>query len=60
MEQNFRPVVKTMVTSPGKREMQVRILPRDYARVVQMAGRQVFRCRMLPGFNSKRVVAGDP
>jgi len=31
------PVVKTTVTSPQEREMQVRILPREYARVAELA-----------------------
>ena len=45
------PVVKTTVTSPETRVMQVRILPRSYVRVVEMGRRLMFRCRMFPGLN---------
>jgi hypothetical protein len=43
------PVAKTTVTSPEEREMQVRILPRNYARVAKLAKRLVFRGRRFPG-----------
>ena len=39
------PVVKATVTSPQERKMQVRILPRNCARVAKLAKRLMFRGR---------------
>ena len=39
------PVAKTTVTSPCEREMQVRILPREFSRVAKLAKRLMFRGR---------------
>ena len=45
-----RPVVKTTVTSPLKRVMQVRVLPREFVPAwSKTEGHLVFRCRLFPG-----------